>query len=151
MAYRDSDWSGGAASDLRLLHWNEATGRYEYAGINDLGIAAPTGILGDYGVDIETNTVWAEVEELGTFTVSRLGAWETDEDEQVADEGPLHDDEEDTSTDTLPAPLLCGTCGMAGAFQWGLLLFGMTLMKYRLHRYWRTEVGRSQVGRSRSY
>jgi hypothetical protein len=71
-AYVEADYAGGEESELRLLRLDDETGQYVPAGTTDMGDSAPTDTLGDYGIDTEAKTVWAQVNELGTFALTPL-------------------------------------------------------------------------------
>lgn len=71
LSYTDADLSsaGITEADLRLHRFNTSKGEFEPAGENDRGARAPSGVLGDYGVDTSGNGAWAEVTALGQFVV----------------------------------------------------------------------------------
>ena len=54
-------------NELRLHIFNEETGEWELAGTNDVGVSAPTGIVGDYGIDPISNCVWVVLDHLTLF------------------------------------------------------------------------------------
>jgi FKBP-type peptidyl-prolyl cis-trans isomerase 2 len=119
LTYDDADLTGLVEADLRLVKLNGGTGVYEAAGTNDVGDQAPTGVLGDYGVNTATNTAWAEVSSFSTFAVGILA---------VASEDP-----------TLQRWLLqsfCGIpmCGLAGFATVPITCIGLLGMKLEMRR-----------------
>lgn len=56
-------WNAAANS------WVPATGTNVSSGANNVGVSAPTGILGDYGVDTAHNFVWAVVDHHSQYAI----------------------------------------------------------------------------------
>ena len=108
-------------ADLRILRLNEDTNEFEPPGASDVGTGAPTGVLGDYGVQMEFNTAWAEVDTLGTFAVG------VPEGETVIEPPPEQ-----------PVTGVCGAgaapCGVVGMINWFGMISGLFLMRTRFRR-----------------
>ncbi len=109
LTYLDSDLSGIAESSLRLQKRDKNTGIYVAAGTNDVGQKAPTGITGDYGIETDKNSTWAEVDEFGTFAVGIP---------------QIIDPETKTGCGSGASP-----CGAAGVLSWSVMLLGLAAMK----------------------
>ena len=109
LTYLDSDLSGITESNLRLQKRDRNTGIYVAAGTNDVGQKAPTGITGDYGIETDKNSTWAEVDEFGTFAVGIP---------------QIIDPETKTGCGSGASP-----CGAAGIISWSVMLLGLALMK----------------------
>ena len=104
-----------------------------------LGDSAPTGTLGDYGVQTSANSCWAEVSSFGRFAVGVPPAAETTED---TTEDDTTDDTQDETTEeeqvaagetTEPPPPLCGL-GVAplsamGLVNWLLMISGLVAIR----------------------
>ena len=113
LTYEDSDLLGVEETDLRLHRFSPDSDLYEPAGTSDVGVGAPTGVLGDYGVDVASNSAWAEVASLGKFAIGVPVSMRPTEDEIV------------TPLDAL-GPAACGTGGMCGAM--GLITIPMSYL-----------------------
>jgi|GEM_PF-4239011 len=113
LTYEDADLSGVDETALRLFKLNTQTSLYELAGTADVGASTPTGTLGEYGVDTDTNSAWAEVATLGTFAIGLP---------EGADSLP-------TTPSCFPAG--CGTVGLANML---LFISGMVAIRHRHRR-----------------
>jgi len=133
LSYSENDWIGGAETDLRLLRWNEDTGKYEFPGTHDAGVCAATGTAGDYGVCRDSHTVWAELTKLGTFRVglrSSVDSVDVPVDENNDDNQVSGEDSQPPGDQTQPpqGSPFCGSVGLANGYA---LLMGLALMKRR--------------------
>jgi len=123
--YWEADYTGGDESELRLHRLDDETGQYLPAGTNDVGDAAPTQSLGDYGVDTAAKTVWAQVNELGTFAV---GIPNQESFLVIIDIG-------DTSgAGGTRSACGGGMCGAAGMVTWFLMISGLVAVRRRNRR-----------------
>ena len=96
---------------------NEETGVYDLEGANDVGVGTPTGVAGDFGVDVDANAAWWEVTSLGTYAVGLPAA-------QVIlppEPGPEPD---------LPQLTTAPECGMGGGIcgAFGMICLPVTLL-----------------------
>ena len=69
LSYDEDDIVAITEHELRLHRFSATLVKYVVAGSNDVGVSEPTGILGDYGVDVDADQAWAEVDTLGTFAI----------------------------------------------------------------------------------
>lgn len=115
LTYEDSDLQGLNETDLRLHRFNPESDLYEPAGTSDVGVGVPTGVLGDYGVEVASNSAWAEVASLGKFAIGV----------PVSMQLQLDDDEIVTPLDDT-GPAACGAGGMCGAL--GLITMPMSYL-----------------------
>lgn len=90
--YTDAELGALEEAELRLFRFNSATSQWELAGTNDVGVSAPTGNVGDYGVDPANNRVWAVVDHFSQFAAGKADVAELD-------------------LNNLPGPIRCGACG----------------------------------------
>ncbi len=67
LTYFEADLNNIREADVRIQRLNVASGEYEITGDFDAGSSAPTGSLGDYGVDTTNNFAWVETNTLGKF------------------------------------------------------------------------------------
>lgn len=118
--YSDEDIAGLPEAQLRLYHWNTAAEVWQPAGSRDVGIAAPTDVPGDYGVDIDNNRVWAIVDHFSEFAAGLIEAQAppandpTDPPGQITEDdtvSPLDDEQVEGSTPEEPSLPVCGACG----------------------------------------
>ena len=135
--YNDADLVGIDETQLRLRKLNDDTGVFDISGANDVGVAVPTGVAGDQGVDVETNSAWWEVTSLGTYAVGiplALQPAPEPEPEQPGlgtDPDPVPPAPDPEPQPEQPTPDDAGSgCaaggGMCGAF--GMITLPMTLM-----------------------
>ncbi len=119
LEYSEGDVSSIDEAKLRVLRFANETGRYESVGSNDRGVGTPSMIPGDFGVDAESNTVWAVVASFGSFVA---GVPDNTLSATIVEEGS---DGGMTST---------GICGAVGAVCFPLTM--LTLLGMR-RREWR--------------
>ena len=123
LGYKQADVEAGGIDEvgLRVRRLNETLGEYEAAGTNDAGVGDATGIVGDFGVNPDTNSAWVELIAFGTFAVGIVPS--------AADGGSG-----DLPGQPLPTTPDCGA-GMCGAFNTMILpLMLMSLMGMRRRR-----------------
>lgn len=129
--YTDEEVAGLNETQLRLFRWNEAEQQWKLTGTMDRGASAPTGQLGDHGVDIASNRVWAIVDRFSEFSI---GLTETSPSGEVPDvpadelpEAPAEDEQVLADPVEMPAP--CGTCGAGVPLMSSLGLIALALLR----------------------
>ncbi|MCH7870816.1 MAG: hypothetical protein IID33_03865 [Planctomycetes bacterium] len=123
LGYKQADVESGDLDEtgLRVRRLNQTLGEYEAAGTNDAGVGGATGAIGDFGVNLDTNSGWVELLEFGTFAVGIVPSGADDGlDDQPGQPLPPSDNVGSPSAD-------CGAGGgMCGAFN--TMILPLTLM-----------------------
>lgn len=118
-------------------------GVWEPAGVN-VGLATPTGIVGDSGYHFRTDGALAYWTVRDTLSHFAVGLAQVDEEPEDPDREPsgTPDDEpaqpvppDDEAEDDPSRPANCCPCGMAGAPMWMMMLSGLMVLRQRTRRW----------------
>lgn len=139
--YTDEEVAGLDESGLRLFRWNDTEQQWKHAATTDRGVSAPTGQLGDHGVDSSNNRVWAIVDRFSEFGIGLTARADPTSADPVDDEPPPHDptdeepgpqaqaDDDQVLADPVALPVPCGACGSGVPLTGSIGLIALALLR----------------------
>jgi hypothetical protein len=133
LMYDDKDVFDFDERELRLHRYDDIETIFVPAGDNDVGVNAPTGLLGDYGVETESNGAWSETDQLGRFAIGRpiesLTEDESGAGDQVENMQDMKDNDEPPPPSAAPPDCGGGVCGVLGVIYLPVMILGLIGLK----------------------